>query len=230
MEALLAEMIRLLAQPRSLRFGTRTQRNILRLDRAFLMLMKTQGDVKHGECSLQHLNSSQDWKKHREGKTENPLRISLLKCLILELRRRAQTLIDSSGEVPVGSQDGMAQPLSDQGSLLDAILTCDAKAQADKPVENIGPLPHSDAVKALDQIMDGAFPLHAPSSAGPPGGRVEPGAGGRSGLRCLPGAVPSLHLPCGGSTPPGGHGEKDAARQSRQRAPSVNLRLMLFES
>ena len=144
------------------------------------MLMKTQRDGKHGECSLQHLNSSQDWKKHREGKTENPLRISLLKCLILEPRRRAQTLIDSSGEVPVGSQDGMAQPLSDQGSLLDAILTCDAKAQADKPVGNIGPLPHSDAVKALDQIMDGAFPLHAPSSAGPQqGGRVEPGAGGR---------------------------------------------------
>ena len=144
------EAIRLLTQ---LALRHEDNINILRQDRAFLLLMKTSGP----ESMVNALfGISQQWKQHREeGKTEAPLRIALLKCLILELKTRAQQIIESKEKAQTAAKMGWLQLSKDREPCW-LPLVWDSANQVDKPVQDLGPLPHSDAMRALDTVMSGA--------------------------------------------------------------------------
>ena len=70
--------------------------NMMRMDRAYLMLFKTKGE----ETLLPIFKDIADkWKEHRAaGTTEAPLRVALFKCLALELQSRAKLMMETKLE------------------------------------------------------------------------------------------------------------------------------------
>ena len=64
----------------------------MKMDRAFVMMYKTQGQ----ESVLAKLfEVSTRWKENKEkGKTDSPLRVALFKCMMVEMRTRATALLE----------------------------------------------------------------------------------------------------------------------------------------
>ena len=202
------EAIRLLTQ---LALRHEDNINILRQDRAFLLSMVN---------AL--FGISQQWKQHREeGKTEAPLRIALLKCLILELKTRAQQIIESKEKAQTAAKMGWLQSSKDREPCW-LPLAWDSANQVDKPVQDLGPLPHSDAMRALDTVMSGAdgmiiqrfISFDATAGSGPAGsndgvphGGFQQGRRGAGGVQRDQHPVPLRTLLCHRGENPRGHGE-----------------------
>ena len=126
--------------------------NLMRLDRAFLMSFRTQSP----ESMLGTLyNISQRWKEQREaGRTDCPLRVALFKCVILELKTRIMAVAEQPDKLAILIKKGWV--IQEEGKELTwATLMWSQSEQKDIPLPDMGPLPHSDAVKVLDRILNG---------------------------------------------------------------------------
>ena len=127
--------------------------NVMRMDRAYLMLFKTKGQ----ETLLPTFKDIADkWKERREaGTTEAPLRVVIFKCMALELQNRAKQLMETKMEELV-KQGWVIKKENTEFCWLPMMYHQEKKH--DVPVPDVGPLPHSDAISALEKIiqnMDG---------------------------------------------------------------------------
>ena len=127
--------------------------NMMRMDRAYLMLFKTKGE----ETMLPTFRDIADkWKERRAaGTTEAPLRVALFKCLALELQSRAKLMMETKLEDLV--KLGWVIKKENMEPCWLSLMYSQEKGH-DVPVPDMGPLPHSEAVPALEKIihnMDG---------------------------------------------------------------------------
>ena len=122
--------------------------NVMRMDRAYLMLFKTQG----GETVLSMLKDVADkWKELKAaGTTDCPLRVALYKCMVLELQTRAKAMVDTKLDLLI-RQGWVVKKEGQEPCWLP--LMYNKEKQQDVPVPDLGPLPHSDAMNALQQLL-----------------------------------------------------------------------------
>ncbi|CAE7232869.1 unnamed protein product [Symbiodinium sp. CCMP2592] len=124
--------------------------NILQADRAYTMIFKTTG----GETMLSTVNDlSMRWKElQAAGKTDCPKRMALFKGILLELLTRAKAVLSVEEKVQllmqynwIVKQDGREPAWMP--------LVWSVAQQKEIVCPDVGPLPHSDAVKALETLL-----------------------------------------------------------------------------
>ena len=122
---------------------------MMRMDRAYLMLFKTKGE----ETLLPIFKDIADkWTEHRAaGTTEAPLRVALFKCLALELQSRAKQMIETKLEDLV--KLGWVIKKENMEPCRLPLMYHQEKGR-DIPVPDMGPLPRSEAVAALEKIIN----------------------------------------------------------------------------
>ena len=124
--------------------------NILQLDRAYTMIFKTSGE----ETMLAAINDlSNRWKElQSSGQTDCPKRMALFKGILLELQTRAQTLLEVEAKVQllvqyhwITKQEGREPAWMP--------LVWSVAQQKEIACPDVGPLPHSDAMKAIETLL-----------------------------------------------------------------------------
>ena len=127
--------------------------NILRLDKAYSMMFKTSGE----ETILATVHNLEvRWRELQETKkTDCAKRIALFKGVLLELQTRVKNMIESEAKIKeliklgwMSKQDGR-EPMWLR-------LVWNVELQKDVPSPDMGPLPNSQAVQALEVLLEHA--------------------------------------------------------------------------
>ena len=125
--------------------------NILQVDRAYTMIFKTAGE----ETMLSTIHSlSVRWTElQASGQTDCPKRMALLKGILLELQNRAKALLEVDAKTQMLVQYGwLTKPDGREPAWMPLIWS--VAQQKEIPCPDVGPLPHSDAIKALDTLLE----------------------------------------------------------------------------
>ena len=125
--------------------------NVLRLDRAYMMLFKTKGE----ESILRTLHDlSVRWEALQAAKqTECAKRIALFKGMILELQARAKSFIEQETKLQSLIQLGWVTK-QDQREPMWQPLIWSVEQQKDIPCPDMGPLPHGKALQAMEMLIE----------------------------------------------------------------------------
>ena len=125
--------------------------NVLRLDRAYMMLFKTKGD----ESILRTLHDlSVRWEALQTAKqTECAKRIALFKGMILELQARAKSFMEQETKLQSLIQLGWVTK-QDQREPMWQPLVWSVEQQKDIPCPDMGPLPHGKAMQAMEVLIE----------------------------------------------------------------------------
>ena len=127
--------------------------NILRLDKAYSMMFKTSGE----ETILATVHNLEvRWRELQETKkTDCAKRIALFKGVLLELQTRVKNMTESEAKIKeliklgwMSKQDGR-EPMW-------LPLVWNVELQKDVPCPDMGPLPNSQAVQALEVLLEHA--------------------------------------------------------------------------
>ena len=126
---------------------------ILRLDKAYCMMFKTKGE----ETILPTISDlAARWEELKEArKTDCAKRIALLKGVLLELQARVCKMVESEDKVRKLIELGWASK-QDGRELMWQPLVWSVENQKDIPHPDAGPLPHTQAVRALRVILEHA--------------------------------------------------------------------------
>ena len=126
--------------------------NLLRLDRSFILIMKTSGQ----ESLLPALyDVSAQWKDAKElGQTECSLRIALFKCLILEIKSRATLVVEDETKIAQAIKMGWIKKEEGKEPAWTS-LVYDKNTKLEIPAPDLGPLLHSDLIQQLDRLLEG---------------------------------------------------------------------------
>ena len=126
---------------------------ILRLDKAYCVMFKTKG----AETILTTINDlATRWEELKEAKkTDCSKRIALLKGVLLELQTRIRSMEASEDKVRKLIELGWATK-QEARELMWQPLVWNVEQQKEVPHPDMGPLPHSQAVRALDTILEHA--------------------------------------------------------------------------
>ncbi|CAE7208885.1 unnamed protein product [Symbiodinium sp. CCMP2592] len=125
--------------------------NILRLDRAYVMLFKTKSE----ESIVKPLDDlSQRWEELKEAKqTDSAKRIALFKGMLLELQTRIKGMIEKEDKVKQLIQMGWMSKQEGREPMW-LPLVWNVEQQKDVPCPDMGPLPHTKAMQALDTLLE----------------------------------------------------------------------------
>ena len=127
--------------------------SILRMDRAYVMLFKTSGE----ETMLKTIHDlGVRWKELQAAKqTECAKRIALIKGVVMELQTRAKALLEKPEKRDQLVQMGwLAQPEGREPAWIPLVWS--VAQQKEIPCPDAGPLPVSDAQKALEVLLEHA--------------------------------------------------------------------------
>ena len=127
--------------------------NILRMDKAYVMMFKTKGE----ETMLPTIKDLETrWQELRDaGKTECSKRIALFKGVILELQTRAKALLERDEKIKLLINLGWLTQ-QEQREPMWQPLVWSVASQKDIPCPDLGPLPHTQAMRCLDIILEHA--------------------------------------------------------------------------
>ncbi|CAE7380080.1 slc47a1 [Symbiodinium sp. CCMP2592] len=125
--------------------------NILRLDRAYVMLFKTKSE----ESIVKTLHDlSQRWEELKEAKqTDSAKRIALFKGMLMELQTRIKGMIEKEDKVKQLIQMGWMSKQEGREPMW-LPLVWNVEQQKDVPCPDMGPLPHTKAMQALDTLLE----------------------------------------------------------------------------
>ena len=125
--------------------------NILRMDKAYVMMFKTKGE----ETMLPAIKDLETrWQELRDaGKTECSKRIALFKGVILELQTRAKALLERDEKIKLLINLGWLTQ-QEQREPMWQPLVWSVASQKDIPCPDLGPLPHTQAMRCLDIILE----------------------------------------------------------------------------
>lgn len=127
--------------------------NILRMDKAYVMLFKTSGE----ETMLPTIHDlGVRWSELQAAKqTDCAKRIALIKGVVMELQTRAKALLENEDKVRLLIKMGwITRPEGREPAWLPVIWN--VAQQKEVPCPDVGPLPASDAQKALDILLEHA--------------------------------------------------------------------------
>eukprot|EP00439_Symbiodinium_sp_Y106_P054033 s7031_g7.t1 len=166
-EAGIKEVIRMLMQV-SIRHEDHI--NLLRLDRSFLLWMKTSSP----ETMLPNIvAASKAWKEKREaGITDTSLRVTLFRCLMVELKNRATQMVENpelraklvtAGWLQVrDGQEPMWNPMmwsrTEEKEILEPMwnpMMWSRTEEKEILVPDQGPMAQSDALSQIDKLLEG---------------------------------------------------------------------------
>ena len=126
---------------------------ILRLDKAYCLMFKTKGE----ETILATISDlAKRWEELKEArKTDCAKRIALLKGVLLELQARVCKMVESEDKVRKLIELGWASKQEGR-ELMWQPLVWSMENQKDIPHPDLGPLPHTQAVRALEVLLEHA--------------------------------------------------------------------------
>ena len=127
--------------------------NILRMDKAYVMMFRTKGE----ETMLATLKDLEvRWQELRDsGKTECAKRIALLKGVLLELQTRAKAMLEKEDKIQLLIKLGWMTKQEGREPMWQP-LVWNVQMQKDIPFPDLGPLPHSQAMKCLETVLEHA--------------------------------------------------------------------------
>ena len=148
-EAGIKEVIRMLMQV-SIRHEDHI--NLLRLDRSFLLWMKTSSP----ETMLPNIvAASKAWKEKREaGTTDTSLRVTLFRCLLVELKNRATQMVENSELRAKLVTAGWLQVKEGQEPMWNPMMWSRTE-EKEILVPDQGPMAQSDAISQIDKLLEG---------------------------------------------------------------------------
>ena len=124
--------------------------NVLRMDRGFLLLFKTAGQetVVHTLFEI-----ATAWRqKKANNQVDLPLRVALLKSLVLEMKTRLEHLVSTQGQVEKLQKLGWVKVNEGRPpSWLPLVYNQETKTETAHPT--LGCLEHEDLMKALDTLQ-----------------------------------------------------------------------------
>ena len=148
-EAGIKEVIRMLMQA-SIRHEDHI--NLLRLDRSFLLWMKTSSP----ESMLPNIvAASKAWKEKREaGTTDTSLRVTLFRCLLVELKNRATQMVENPELRAKLVTAGWLQVKDGQEPMWNPMMWSRTE-EKEILVPDQGPMAQSDAISQIDKLLEG---------------------------------------------------------------------------
>ena len=148
-EAGIKEVIRMLMQV-SIRHEDHI--NLLRLDRSILLWMKTSSP----ESMLPNIvAASKAWKEKREaGTTDTSLRVTLFRCLLVELKNRATQMVENSELRAKLVTAGWLQVKEGQEPMWNPMMWSRTE-EKEILVPDQGPMAQSDAISQIDKLLEG---------------------------------------------------------------------------
>ena len=126
--------------------------NLLRLDRSFLLWMKTSSP----ESMLPNIvAASKAWKEKREkGETDTSLRVTLLRCMLVELKNRASRMVENPESKAKLVAAGWLQVTEGREPMWNPMMWNRTEAK-EVLVPDLGPLAQSDALNQIDKLLEG---------------------------------------------------------------------------
>ena len=148
-EAGIKEVIRMLMQV-SIRHEDHI--NLLRLDRSFLLWIKTSSP----ETTLPNIvAASKAWKEKREaGTTDTSLRVTLFRCLLVELKNRATQMVENPELRAKLVTTGWLQVKDGQEPMWNPMMWSRTE-EKEILVPDQGPMAQSDALSQIDKLLEG---------------------------------------------------------------------------